>query len=223
MKKKILLIIVIVMILFAVALIGVSHYYRNSIAERDRTIESLINQEPEVVEKETIIEKEVEITGVTIRNGLRNCGKLVTAEYYFTHVTTFDSSKEIKGFTIPLTKSSFVYSYDGVIYAGIDFSKIEVEKDDINKIITVTIPKAEIISSEVDPDSFRLYDEKNNIFNPIKVQDVTDSFAELLKDEEAKAVEKGIYDKAAENAKTLIENFILTYNLSGYSIIVNTK
>ena len=126
MKKK-LIIVGIVVLLLAVAVGGTALYFKHTIDVQNRTIETLVNQEPQVVEKEKIIEKEVEITSVTIRDGLRDIGKLCTAEYYFTHVTTFDSQKQINGFIIPLTKSSFVYSYDGTIYAGIDFTKITVE------------------------------------------------------------------------------------------------
>ncbi|MDE7477314.1 MAG: DUF4230 domain-containing protein [Lachnospiraceae bacterium] len=170
---------------------------------------------------ESIIEKEVVVSGATIQSELNNIGKLCTAEYYYTHVEHYENSKEIKGVKIPLTSSKFIYSYDGKILAGIDFHQITVDKDDNTKKITVTLPCAEILSSDVDQDSFQLYDEKNNIFNPFSVTDMAVSFADLKNNEEEKAIAGGLYDRAKTNATSLVENFMkVSYNIEDYKIIV---
>lgn len=170
---------------------------------------------------ETIIEKDIQISGETIRDSMANIGKLCTAEYSYTHVEHVDSSREIKGFKVPFTTSSFIYSYDGIVMAGIDFTKIQINKNDIEKIITVTLPDVEIISSDVDQNSFQLYDEKNNIFNPISVTDVADSFTDLKNSEEKKAIEKGLFDRARASAILLVENFMHgSYDVEDYEIEV---
>lgn len=188
--------------------------------EVEKPVEKIVEKPVEkVVEK--IVEKEVVISGKTIEAGLNNIGKLSTSEYYYTHVATYDSSKEIKGFKIPFTTSKFIYSYDGTICAGIDFTQIDVQKDDTNKKITVTLPAVEIISSEVEQDSFKLYDDKNSIFNPYDVTDFAVSFAELKTSEEKKAIENGLFSHAKENAKSIVENFMKgSYNVGDYEIEV---
>lgn len=174
-----------------------------------------------VREVERIIAKEIEISGETIRNSMVNIGKLCTAEYSYTHVERVDSSRELYGYEIPFTTATFIYSYDGTILAGIDFTKIQITKNDVTKKITVTLPDVEIISSDVDQNSFKLYDEKNNIFNPIHVTDVADSFANLKNSEEQKAINNGLLDRAKENAVTLVENFLLSsYDVRHYKIEV---
>lgn len=165
--------------------------------------------------------KEPEISGETIRSSMANIGKLCTAEYNYTHVEHMDSSREIGGFKIPFTTASFIYSYDGTVMAGIDFTEIKIDKNTRTKIITVTLPEVEIMSSDVDQNSFRLYDEENNIFNPIHVTDVVDSFADLKDDEEQKAISAGLFDRAKENALTLVENFMRgSYDVKDYDIKV---
>ena len=226
MKKIIALLFVFVLALGGVGF-GVMTYmdakYKSEI-EALTALATANSGEPETIVEEKIVEKEVVISGATIEAGLNNIGKLCTAEYYFTHVSSYDSSKSIRGFKIPGTKSKFVYSYDGTILAGVDFTEIKVDKDEETKKITVTIPKAEIISSDVDQNSFKLYDEKSNIFNPIKVTDVTNSFADLKNDEEKKAISSGLLDKAKENAVSLIENFMRgSYNVEDYTIEVKVK
>jgi len=172
-------------------------------------------------EVEKIIEKEVVISGQTIASGMERIGELATYEYYYTHVESFNEHSEYKNFVIPYTETSFIYSYDGVIKAGIDFTKISVDKDDKKKTLTVTLPKAEILSNDIDENSFTLYDEKTSVFNPLSVSDVASSFQDMKQSEEKKAIEKGILKKAEENAERVVENFMRgSYNIDDYKITV---
>ena len=65
-----------------------------------------------------------------------------------------------------------------------------------------------------------IYEEKNNILNPIHVSDVTDSFEDMIDSEVAKAIDNGILDRARDNAKSLIENFVKSgYAVGDYKIV----
>ncbi len=174
-------------------------------------------------EENTFTDTEKTITGDIIRSSLNDIGELATEEYYYTGVESFDSSKSFQGFELPFTTSRFIFSYDGVIKAGIDFTGIEVEKDDLKKLVVVTLPKAKILSSEIDEDSFKLYDEKQSIFNPLHVTDVNDTIKDLKAKAEADAEKKGVLKRADKNAVTLIKQFLKsTYDLSDYTIKVET-
>lgn len=159
--------------------------------------------------------------GSNVEYGLRDIGKLSTAEYFYTHVDVYKNDA-INGIKIPFVNKQFIYSCDGCIKAGVDFSLIKVDKS--NSTITITLPEAEIHSSEIDETSFQLYDEQNNIFNPINVSDVYQSFSDMKQEEEKKAIEKGILDKASENAKILISNFVSsTYGKDGEKLKIEFK
>lgn len=213
--KKILskaILFLVVVLLCCGVFFGTKFYYSKQV----KTVE-VVKEVP----VETIIEKDIQISGETIRDSMANIGKLCTAEYSYTHVEHVDSSREIKGFKVPFTTSTFIYSYDGIVMAGIDFTKIQIDKNDIEKIITVTLPDVEIISSDVEQNSFQLYDEKNNIFNPISVTDVAVSFTELKNSEEKKAIETGLFDRARASAIILVENFMHgSYDVEEYAIEV---
>ena len=172
-------------------------------------------------EEGKIFLKDITLSGETIQSGLREIGKLCTAEYDFTHVETFESQKDLFGLKIPGTKASYVYSYDGTIMAGVDFTRISVEKDDARMRITIHFPKVEIISSEIDMDSFTLYGEKKSIFNPFEVEDFALTQSDMIRMELEKAVEDGILDRAAENAEQILINFLTgTFDLDRYEIRV---
>ena len=186
--------------------------------------------EPISTDNEGLIQEELTVLGETLQSGIRELGELNTAEYYFSRVETVESTKKLDLTSIgidfvhdiPLTTNSFSYSYDGEIKAGIDFSQVKIEKDVEKKELTVILPQARILSSVIDPDSYVFYEIKNNILNPIDPQDYAVSFAELVHAEEEKAVEKGILNKANENAVKLIRNFISSYVSGDYKIIVKT-
>ena len=172
-----------------------------------------------------VVTEHEEISGETIRSGMTDIGELATEEYWFTQVQTYDSSKSAQifdlSFDLPLTRNKFVYSYDGVIKAGVDFAAASVEVDNALRRVTVTLPKAHILSSEIDYDSFELYDEQKSIFNPLSVRDVNKSDSELLRSAEKDAIAKGVLTRADENAETLVVNFLRgAFEVRSYAIKV---
>ncbi len=139
---------------------------------------------------------------------LNDMGTLITAEYYFTEVVTFTSTKKLFNIDIGFTESSYIAGYEGHATAGIDFSQITVSADNETKILTVYLPKATIQDVVIDPNSFKLYSEKEGFANHISVNDFNQSLIELNTTAEEKAIEKGILERADENAKNVISSFI---------------
>lgn len=148
----------------------------------------------------------------TVQEGLNDMGFLVTEEYRFTEVVTREKSMELlsTGIKIPFTESSYVASYDGVINAGVDFSKISVAVNQVGQQsqITITVPKPEIQTVDIDPDSFILYSEKTGIGNPFSVEEYNDSLTDLEDKVKGNAKAKELLPAAEEHAKKLIESFV---------------
>jgi hypothetical protein len=46
------------------------------------------------------------------------------------------------------------------------------------------------------------------LWNPTSIEDYNDSLVDLKKSAKDKAIEKGVLDKADENAKAIIQNFV---------------
>ena len=70
------------------------------------------------------------------------------------------------------------------------------------------MPKARILSHQIDKDSIETLDQKDGLFNPVKVEDVR-TFDSVSQDAmEERAIENGILDKAFENAKNIIRKII---------------
>ncbi len=153
----------------------------------------------------------------TIQDGLQNMGTLITQEYYFTQVETYTKEKNLLGF-IP-SSSEIAYSYDGTVTAGVDFEKIEVSKDEAAKTIFVNIPDSEIQTVSIDKNTFKVYSEKDSLWNPMKLEDYNVSLTEFEEAAKKKALESGIIERSDEQAKALIGNFIQNFpSVQGYKI-----
>lgn len=154
--------------------------------------------------------------------GFRNIGELATQAGYYTNVQVISGSREIFGLSIPLTEKKYIFGYDGVIKAGIDFADVSVSVDELSHTVTVSMPEVKVLSNEIDEDSFEIYDENKNIFNTLKVSEINTSLKALKEESEEKAVSNGLLDNAKRNAETLVTGFLAgTFDLTVYNIVFN--
>ncbi len=159
-------------------------------------------------EKKRVIEIEKKITAEVIRENLQDVGVLTTEEYYFTEVISYSKVKKLWKIELGITESSYLISYDGVVTAGIDFTAVDVQKDDEQKRILIILPKSEILSVDIDPESFQLYSEKEGLGNPVSVTDYNQSLVEMEQNARQKALDRGILTRADGNARKLVGQLV---------------
>ena len=153
----------------------------------------------------------------TIQDGLANMGVLITQEYYFTQVEKYTKEKTFLKFIT--SSSEFMYSYDGAVMAGIDFEKIEIKTDEDRKIITVDMPDSEIQAVTIDKNTFKIYSEKDSLWNPLKLEDYSISLVEFEDAAKEKAIASGILGRSDEQARNLVREFISSLpNTGEYTI-----
>ena len=160
----------------------------------------------------TIKEKEkkdkvvISVSTDTIQDGLANMGVLITQEYYFTQVEKYTKEKTFLKFIT--SSSEFMYSYDGAVLAGIDFGGIRIKTDEDRKIITVDMPDSEIQAVTIDKDTFKIYSEKDSLWNPLKLEDYNISLVEFENAAKEKAITSGILGRSDEQARNLVREFL---------------
>lgn len=176
--------------------------YENIVKELQGQIDEL--SDPTVIY--TVATKEVTID--LIKSEIIDIGELATIEYFYTDAGKFENPKQLFGINVPFTTKSFIAKWDGSIKAGVKLDQIIVEINDAKKEITIHMPSPEILSHEIKKDSIETLDEKDGLFNPIKVDDVRE-FDKVSKEAmEERAIENGILNRAAENAKVMIEKLV---------------
>lgn len=159
------------------------------------------------------------VTSRTVRLGLKDMGELATQSGYFTNVQVLEDSKQLFGHNVPLTKSKYIFSYDGVIKAGFDFQELEMQVNEITRTIHVTLPEAKILNCEIDENSLQIYDATQSIFTPLSITDINESMIELKETVKTDAVNNGILENARENAKLLIRGFLAgCFDLQEYTV-----
>ena len=143
--------------------------------------------------------------GETAKIGFEDIGELATQAAYCREVQVTEAARELFGVTIPFTQSKYIYSYDVVIRAGVDFGDIawSLEEDTIE----VRLPEARVLSCEVDLDSFRVYHEEESIFRPITLEENNAALADLKRRAEEDAVANGLLTDARENAERILTLF----------------
>ena len=155
----------------------------------------------------------------TVRLDFKNIGELATQSAYSKEVSTTEDARTLFGHNIPFTESKCIFSYGVEIKAGYDFADIKWSVNEATKVIKVELPEVKILDVKVDQDSFQLYHEDESIFTNISSEDMNESAKKLAKDAEDLAIEHGLFDKARENAETLIKTFIgQSYDLKEYKV-----
>lgn len=147
----------------------------------------------------------------TTKIGFEDIGELATQVAYCTEVNVTQASRDFFGVTIPFTESKYIYSYDIEIKAGLDFCSIDWSVDEATSTINVTLPEIKILSSSIDPDSFKLYHEAESIFREITMEENNAALASLKEAAEQDAIANGLIENAEENAKAILTGFLVMF------------
>lgn len=155
------------------------------------------------------VEEETKISSETVESAIKEAKELTTLKYHYKNIASFENSQQFQGMTIPFTKKSFLYTYEGEIHAGVDLEQAKVNINEEAKTINVTLPETKILSHDIDENSVMVYDEKNSIFNPLEMKD----YSNFRKEEEAKvekeAIDKGLLDEAKEQTLKAVKDILL--------------
>lgn len=161
--------------------------------------------------------------GKVTQIGFENIGELATQSVTTTSVRVETKDRKLFNISIPLTESKYIYTYNTNIKAGINFSDVTWslgDTEDTKHNIYVTVPEVKTLSADLDLDSFKVLHESTSIFTPITLTEHNDALKQLTDEALNDAIANGLYEKALENAKTLLSSFIYqVYPSEQYDII----
>lgn len=215
-KKQFIFYIAAISVMAVLCVVMLTGVFKNGIESAN----DYISIEPTIKKTSTSLFKDEEtvISIQVLNDGLRDMGTLVTAEYYFTDIASYTNTETY--FKFITSEVSFAYSYDGVVLAGIDFTKITVDKDDSTKTITITLPKSEIISVDIDTTSFKKYSERSGFLNKLELEDYNTSLTAFKDKAKQNAIDRNILVNADKQAVTIVRNFVKGIVGDDYTIAV---
>ncbi len=156
-----------------------------------------------------------------IEEKVNSIAELSTVEYYYTTMAKYENYKDFYGWKIPLTTTKFFITYDGVIKAGIDLSKVKISL--VGKTVVIEIPKATVLSHEVKYDTMQIIDETYSVFNRITITDYNSFMQNEAKTMVTKAANDGLFQKAQQNAIKIIQDLIEPLIPDDYTFSIRLK
>ena len=145
--------------------------------------------------------KEPTITAEYITGKMEVASDLTTSELTYTGIVRYEDG------SIPwLTQKGFTMKYTATVRAGIDFSKIQVDVN--SKNVVITLPETEIQSVHVDPNSIDFYDQSYAIFNWTDKQDVATAIQAAESDVIANANMDELKAKSEEQTEKLLRGLL---------------
>ena len=146
---------------------------------------------------------------------LEESSELTVEKSYYTGIVRFSEG------TVPLiNKNGFSMKYEAELDAGFDLEDVSIEVTD--NAVVVTVPKAEILSIDIDPDSLEFYDNKTSLFKTDRKEATKKALQEAEKDAEENASRKGVLEAADMRAEVIFKG-ILEGGVGNRDIIVLQK
>lgn len=165
-----------------------------------------------------------QIESTTTKLTFENIGELATQSAYCTQVTVTDKDQKFFNISVPFTQTKYIYSYNVNVKAGYNFEEITYDVDDEAKEIKVYLPDAQILSAEVDTDSFKVYHEQDSMFTKISLDETNQALSKMQETAKTTAIENGIYDEAETNAKSILTGFFASaYDMNTYTLTLEHK
>lgn len=148
---------------------------------------------------------------------VKDISELNTVEMYFNEIIDFKNAKLFNNFQIPFTEKSFIFTVKSKVKAGVDLSSIDEGDIAISgKSLLIQLPNPKITSKEIL--SYKVYDEKNGLFNEVTTEDTLKALELFEKDIEKQALSSGIIEKSKENTEHIIRNLFLSYGFESIEI-----
>lgn len=182
------------------------------ISSLNQTIDDLEKEAKEMAAKiDDLLTEEVTVFDAgAITEEIRNISELATVEYRYTNVGTLDSAKTFSfiDWKVPFSDKVAIVTMDGTIKAGTDLAQAKVTCNENKKLITVTLPKPKILSNELFEQSFKVYEEKDSVWNPITLDESNELRVQIKDKARINAINNGVLDEADTRAKQLIQKLI---------------
>ncbi len=156
-------------------------------------------------------EKEKRVVTVDeVKSNLIKIGELSTyADEYTYSLGKDDTRFWLEKIPVIGSTNSITITCKGIVKVGYDISDIKVRVSD-DKIF-ISIPEAQLNDNYIIWDSM-VCDEVNNILNPIEFSQYQDLINDIEQKGFNQAVEKGLYTKAEDNLKDLVNVFLSDFD-----------
>ena len=208
---RILLTLLILLLTLAAGFFGHMYYEAHPPAVLPPFIQSMMDGAAELLP----VGRSAAVSVGHIEEIIQPASDLITTRYYYTDADIFEDYKQLLGYRLPFTTNKTVFTYEGVVGIGFDLSDVGIEVDAERKMIVLSLPAEQIVSNEIDADSFRYYDVTSSVFNETEMGDITE-LINVLKKKTAERViqDPALLEQAQNNAEQILLGFLRASELT---------
>lgn len=151
----------------------------------------------------------VTITASSLAAIVSPASDLTAYKYYYKDAGVYENSHKLFGkIKIPFNTDMTVYTYSGVIGAGIDLSEIEFEVNNSKKVIIINFPEPKILYHETGKD-FEFFDVKKAAFTRNSFRDFEEFREALMSSQEEQLNSNNEFWKSVkDNTESVITNLL---------------
>lgn len=177
----------------------------------------------DVKDKDEFIKDNVPvITSETLKEKLSQVCDLVTEQYAYHNADKLEQDQSwLFGWKRPFSTKSVLVTYDGIIKAGVDLSRVVPEVDEEKRTVTVALPASRITDNNIPQESIEVLEIKNGLFNKVTIEDYNEFISQQKVVMQEKAIEQGILDEADKNAQNVVRALLSAIpGMGEYALIV---
>ena len=157
------------------------------------------------------------VTDLAAEHRLEAIGEFAAYQYAYSGVKEKrDTRTLLDSIPIPGTTNYQKYAYNGAIRVGYAVSDIGIHVDGQRGEIVVKLPEPSVLSNTIEQD-LSVYEQVNNILNPIRGNAVAEMEQEIKSEELENAKAEGLFELAEEHAKELITGLLSAFE--GYKVV----
>ncbi|WP_416197411.1 MAG: DUF4230 domain-containing protein [Sporanaerobacter sp.] len=166
----------------------------------------------------SLVTKETSILSDTVEEQVSKILELSTVKYNYTNVVSYKDNKKFNEMNIPFTSKGFLIKYSGYIKAGIDLETVEVNVKD-KKSVEIVLDKPKVFDNVINEEDVYVYDERESIFNQLKIEDLYDVLVKEKKNMEEEVINKGLLNEAQKNAEEILNSFLQNMGFENIKIL----
>lgn len=166
----------------------------------------------------SLVTKKTSILSDTLEEQVSKILELSTVKYNYTNVVSYKDNKKFNEMNIPFTSKGFLIKYSGYIKAGIDLETVEVNVKD-KKSVEIVLDKPKVFDNVINEEDVYVYDERESIFNQLKIEDLYDVLVKEKKNMEEEVINKGLLNEAQKNAEEILNSFLQNMGFENIKIL----
>jgi hypothetical protein len=148
-----------------------------------------------------------------VQDRLVELSELTTLKYEYSTVIISQTERNIPLIDFSFAEAIKLIEYSGYIKAGIDLSKADVSFDESSDVLTVRVPRAQVLDHVAETQTAKVQDVKGNIFSDYPTQIIFDEINVRKEEIEKEKIDQGLLDQADDRIQKLLTSFL---QINGY-------